>query len=145
MPSFFSWQVETVLFFLAEKEKNGFKKAFLSVQRKPEKAGGQYPQGVCRIRKVPSSLTAAQSRPPLQGAAEDMRLQRCTATAPRPSSVCFADTFPGGEGIPLRRGFGRTGRGAIFCVSVRGRRLWVAFLFSEIFQTGLKTGKNMLY
>ena len=29
MPSFFSWQVETVLFFLAEEEKNGFKKAFL--------------------------------------------------------------------------------------------------------------------
>ena len=27
--------------------------------------GGQYPQGVCRIRKAPSSLTAAQSRPPL--------------------------------------------------------------------------------
>ena len=26
MPSFFSWQLETVLFFLAEKEKNGFKK-----------------------------------------------------------------------------------------------------------------------
>ena len=28
MPSFFSWQLETVLFFLAEKEKNGFKKRF---------------------------------------------------------------------------------------------------------------------
>ena len=41
MPSFFSWQVETVLFFLAEKEKNGFKKAFLWVWRKPEEAGGQ--------------------------------------------------------------------------------------------------------
>ena len=41
MPSFFSWQVETVLFFLAEKEKNGFKKAFLWVRRKPEEAGGQ--------------------------------------------------------------------------------------------------------
>ena len=25
-PSFFSWKIETVLFFLAEKEKNGFKK-----------------------------------------------------------------------------------------------------------------------
>ena len=24
-PSFFSWEIETVLFFLAEKEKNGFK------------------------------------------------------------------------------------------------------------------------
>ena len=33
---------------------------------------------------------------------------RCVGTAPRPSSVCFADTFPGGEGNPLRRGFGRT-------------------------------------
>ena len=41
MPSFFSWQVETVLFFLAEKEKNGFKKAFLRARRKPEEAGGQ--------------------------------------------------------------------------------------------------------
>ena len=30
MPSFFSWQVETVLFFLAEKEKNGFKKRFFA-------------------------------------------------------------------------------------------------------------------
>ena len=28
MPPSFSWQVETVLFFLAEKEKNGFKKRF---------------------------------------------------------------------------------------------------------------------
>ena len=27
-PSFFSWKIETVLFFLAEKEKNGFKKRF---------------------------------------------------------------------------------------------------------------------
>ena len=26
-PSFFSWKIETVLFFLAEKEKNGFKNA----------------------------------------------------------------------------------------------------------------------
>ena len=34
-----------------------------------------------------------------------MQLHRCIATAPRPSSVCFADTFPGGEGIPLRRGW----------------------------------------
>ena len=25
-PSFFSWKIETVLFFLAEKEENGFKK-----------------------------------------------------------------------------------------------------------------------
>ena len=25
-PSFFSWKIETVLFFLREKEKNGFKK-----------------------------------------------------------------------------------------------------------------------
>ena len=41
MPSFFSWQIETVLFVLAEKEKNGFKKAFLWVRRKPEEAGGQ--------------------------------------------------------------------------------------------------------
>ena len=41
MPSFFSWQLETVFFFLAEKEKNGFKKAFLWVRRKPEEAGGQ--------------------------------------------------------------------------------------------------------
>ena len=39
--------------------------------------GGQYPQGVCRIRKAPSSLTAAQSRPPLQGAAENRGLY-CT-------------------------------------------------------------------
>ena len=31
-------------------------------------------------------------------------MYRCVATAPRPSSVCFADTFPGGEGNPLRRG-----------------------------------------
>ena len=31
MPSFFSWQLETVLFFLAEKEKNGFKKTILWV------------------------------------------------------------------------------------------------------------------
>ena len=38
------------------------------------------------------------------GAADDQRLHRCIATAPRPSSVCFADTFPGGEGNPLRRG-----------------------------------------
>ena len=41
--------------------------------------------------------------------AEDMRLQRCTATAPEPSSVCFADTFPGGEGNPLRRGWADRG------------------------------------
>ena len=33
-----------------------------------------------------------------------MRLRRCIGTAPWPSSVCFADTFPGGEGNPLRRG-----------------------------------------
>ena len=33
-----------------------------------------------------------------------MRLHRYIGTAPRPSSVCFADTFPGGEGNPLRRG-----------------------------------------
>ncbi len=39
------------------------------------------------------------------GAVEDRRLYRCVATAPRPSSVCFADTFPGGEGNPLRRGW----------------------------------------
>ena len=39
------------------------------------------------------------------GAGEDRRLYRCVATAPRPSSVCFADTFPGGEGNPLRRGW----------------------------------------
>ena len=38
------------------------------------------------------------------GSVGDRRLQRCIATAPRPSSVCFADTFPGGEGNPLRRG-----------------------------------------
>ena len=30
------------------------------------KQGGLYPQGVCRIRSAPSSLTAAQSCPPLQ-------------------------------------------------------------------------------
>ena len=29
-PSFFSWKAETVLFFLAEKEKNGFKKRPMS-------------------------------------------------------------------------------------------------------------------
>ena len=29
-------------------------------------AGGQHPQGVCRIRSAPSSLTAARGRPPLQ-------------------------------------------------------------------------------
>ena len=31
-PSFFSWKTETVLFFLAEKEKNGFKKLPQSAQ-----------------------------------------------------------------------------------------------------------------
>ena len=40
------------------------------------------------------------------GAGEDRRLHGYIATAPRPSSVCFADTFPGGEGNPLRRGKG---------------------------------------
>ena len=39
--AFFSWEIEPILFFLAEKEKNGFKKAFLWVRRKPEEAGGQ--------------------------------------------------------------------------------------------------------
>ena len=42
-PSFFSWKIETVLFFLAEKEKNGVKKL-----------GGQ-------------------GRPPLQGAGAFMK------------------------------------------------------------------------
>ena len=36
-------------------------------------------------------------------------MYRCVATAPRPSSVCFADTFPGGEGNPLRRGWADRG------------------------------------
>ena len=30
------------------------------------RSGGQHPQGVCRIRSAPSSLTAARGRPPLQ-------------------------------------------------------------------------------
>ena len=32
-PSFFSWKIETVLFFLAEKEKNGFKKEPMSTRK----------------------------------------------------------------------------------------------------------------
>ena len=48
------------------------------------------------------------------GVLGDRRLQRCTETAPRPSSVCFADTFPGGEGNPLRRGWGGQGGGLYF-------------------------------
>ena len=109
VPSFFSWQLETVLFFLKEKEKNGFKKAFLWVRQKTEEAGGQSSpplQVRCKIEgctvSVKCCLTAIIKI--TCGAAEYWRLQRCTATAPRPSSVCFADTFPGGEGIPLRRG-----------------------------------------
>ena len=32
------------------------------------RVGGQHPQGVCRIRSAPLSLTAARGRPPLHGA-----------------------------------------------------------------------------
>ena len=63
MPAFFSWEIEPVLFFLAEKEKNGFKKAFLWVRRKPEEAGGQ-------------------GRPPLHGAAENRGLYRTRKMVP---------------------------------------------------------------
>ena len=35
--------------------------------------GGQHPQGVCRIRSAPSSLTAARSRPPLHRGVLEMR------------------------------------------------------------------------
>ena len=52
--------------FSAGERKEWVQKTFLRARRKPEEAGGQYPQGVCRIRKAPSSLTAAQSRPPLR-------------------------------------------------------------------------------
>ena len=55
-----------------------------------------------RAAKDEESRRTESSAP--TGAAEDRRLYRCVATAPRPSSVCFADTFPGGEGNPLRRG-----------------------------------------
>ena len=142
MPSFFSWQVETVLFFLAKKEKNGFKKRALKRafgcggNRKkradrvvrPYGCGRRYAvatmhcncsQSLIRLlrRHLPrrgrhsaAAGTGGQGRPPLQGAVGDQRLQRCIATAPRPSSVCFADTFPGGEGNSLRRG--RADRGA---------------------------------
>ena len=122
--SFFSSPGAAVLFFLqkrkkrmgaqnvlAEKEKNGFKKAFLWVRRKPEEAGGQYPQGVCRIRKAPSSLTAAQSRPPLRvrweiGGCNDV-LQ--LLPDPHPS----ASQTPSPEGKAIRcGGDGRTGSSA---------------------------------
>ena len=88
MPSFFSWQIETVLFFLAEKEKNGFKKAFLRVRRKPEEAGGQ-------------------SRPPLRvrgkigGCTDALKL----LPDPHPS----ASQTPSPEGKAFRCG-GRMGR-----------------------------------
>ena len=117
MPSFFSWQVETVLFFLAEKEKNGFKKAFLWVRRKPEKAGGQYPQGVCRIRKAPSSLTAAQSRPPLRVQWEIRGCNDALQLLPDPHPSASQTPSPegkaircGGEGAAEDRRNGRTPR-----------------------------------
>ena len=49
---------------LAEKEKNGFKKAFLWVRRKPEEAGGQGRPSLRVRRKIGG--TGGQSRPPLQ-------------------------------------------------------------------------------
>ena len=97
-----------------EKEKNGFKKAFLRAWRKPEEAGGQYPQGVCRIRKAPSSLTAAQSRPPLRV------LGKIGGTGGQGGGLYFAYPCGGGD---------------------HGWR----FFSAKFFQTGLKSGKNMLY
>ena len=92
---------------LAEKEKNGFKKAFLRVRRKPEEAGGQYPQGVCRIRKAPSSLTAAQSRPPLRVRREIGGCDDALQLLPDPHPS--ASQTPSPEGKAIRYG-GRMGR-----------------------------------
>ena len=63
MPSFFSWQIEPILFFLAEKEKNGFKKAFLRVRRKPEKAGGQSRPPYMVRRKIGGCTDALELLP----------------------------------------------------------------------------------
>ena len=64
MPSFFSWQVETVLFFLAEKEKNGFKKRFFGCGGNRKKRADR----VVRPYKVRRKIggTGGQGRPPLR-------------------------------------------------------------------------------
>ena len=86
--------------------------SFLSPKEK-EKNGGAKRSGRERKEWVQKSVSSGAEETgksgrtessTLHGAAEDRRLHGCVGTAPRPSSVCFADTFPGGEGIPLRRG-----------------------------------------
>ena len=89
MPSFFSWQIETVLFFPAEKEKNGFKKAFLWVLRKPEEAGGQ-------------------SRPPLRVRWEIGGCNDALQLLPDPHPS--ASQTPSPEGKAIRCGGGRADR-----------------------------------
>ena len=78
-----------------EKEKNGFKKAFLRAWRKPEEAGGQ-------------------SRPPLR--------------------------VRGKIG-----GTGGQGGGLYFAYPCGGGDHGWRFFSAKFFQTGLKSGKNMLY
>ena len=78
MPAFFSWQFETVLFFLAEKEKNGFKKAFLWVRWEiggcndvlqllpdPHPSASQTPSPEGKAIRCGGDL-GGQGRPPLQ-------------------------------------------------------------------------------
>ena len=56
--------------FLCRAKKKGLNRLLASSGRENPRAcgaaGGQHPQGVCRIRSAPSSLTAARSRPPLR-------------------------------------------------------------------------------
>ena len=95
-----------------EKEKNGFKKAFLRAWRKPEEAGGQSRPPLRVRRKIGG--TGGQSRPPLR--------------------------VRGKIG-----GAGGQGGGLYFAYPCGGGDHGWRFFSAKFFQTGLKSGKNMLY
>ena len=93
-------------------------------QRKKRMGSKNVPLGAEETGKSGRTESSAPT-----GEGEDRRLQRCTATAPRPSSVCFADTFP--EGKAIRCGGDRADRvvrptGA--AENRRNRRTWASAL-----------------
>ena len=59
-PSFFSWKIETVLFFLAEKEKNGFKKGPMSTRKGQAAAVTLLRREQLRSASAPTGMSEVQ-------------------------------------------------------------------------------------